>query len=705
MPRSLIAAAIVFVCASSARAQDFSVLRLNEIIAENSTEGPADVAGGSTDLIEILNTGDEILVLGRSDPKASIALSDTFALPETSLWTFRDGVRLLPGDSLLVFCDGNSCQDECEPHASFQIDSNGSEPITIWGPEVDGVRAVIDQVWLPPLRSNVSFGRRTDGVGPAPVPIAETFEYFGFFPPGSTSFGSCFSLPRTSCGSSCGPFERRFCEGRENTAPGNLEPRVTLVASSTHHPAAGEAVRLVAEVRDDDEPTPGNIAKVEIVYRVDSGEERTAVMTWDAATGVLPDLDGLAPGDPGFPALPLDRRTRWVGEIPGQPAGARIEFLLRVEDSEGLASTRPRAPCPPGEGPCDTDFGSPELGAECEHDPDSTSCEGTLGGVRYFPCDAWFSFLSGYEPPEELRGLVINEIVASQGSVLRDPSSVPSSPFCARANPPDYCCLPEDDVPPPPDCGFEDFIELYNAGDVPAPLGGLWLSDRLFEPRRWQFPPGAVLPPGEYAIVWLDGDGGRCPNPDLPIAERPCFWDCPDPNDLETQTYHASFSIDADGESITIFDARERGFGVLHGTDFVNLPFDSSASLCPNGDRDGVFLVTDLPTPRAANPGTDCEGNDEDDFRRGDASADCGVDITDGVFVLNHLFLGGAAPPCVDAADANDSGGLDLTDAIFILNYLFTGGATPPAPGPTTAGADPTEDGLEPCRYPACDGA
>ena len=44
-------------------------------------------------------------------------------------------------------------------------------------------------------------------------------------------------------------------------------------------------------------------------------------------------------------------------------------------------------------------------------------------------------------------------------------------------------------------------------------------------------------------------------------------------------------------------------------------------------------------------------------FLRGDATADGNLNLTDAVFTLNHLFLGGPAPDCADAADADDNGG------------------------------------------------
>ena len=88
-------------------------------------------------------------------------------------------------------------------------------------------------------------------------------------------------------------------------------------------------------------------------------------------------------------------------------------------------------------------------------------------------------------------------------------------------------------------------------------------------------------------------------------------------------------------------------------------------------------------------------------FRRGDANASGGVDLSDGIFILNWLFLGGTAPSCPAAADANADGGSDLSDGVFILNYLFLGGAAPTAPGPNSCGEDPFGRAAD-CNYDAC---
>ena len=86
-------------------------------------------------------------------------------------------------------------------------------------------------------------------------------------------------------------------------------------------------------------------------------------------------------------------------------------------------------------------------------------------------------------------------------------------------------------------------------------------------------------------------------------------------------------------------------------------------------------------------------------LRRGDADNNAVVNLTDAIFVLNALFLGGPQPDCADAADMDDSGVLNISDPVFLLESLFRGGAEVPAPGIVDCGADPTSDELR-CVVP-----
>ena len=83
-------------------------------------------------------------------------------------------------------------------------------------------------------------------------------------------------------------------------------------------------------------------------------------------------------------------------------------------------------------------------------------------------------------------------------------------------------------------------------------------------------------------------------------------------------------------------------------------------------------------------------------FIRGDANRDAAVDISDALFTLGYLFVSGAAPSCLDAADADDNGEIELTDAIVTLGQLFLneGPIAPPYP---SRGPDTTPDAFVDC--------
>ncbi|MFN0059759.1 MAG: hypothetical protein ACKVX7_14975 [Planctomycetota bacterium] len=90
-------------------------------------------------------------------------------------------------------------------------------------------------------------------------------------------------------------------------------------------------------------------------------------------------------------------------------------------------------------------------------------------------------------------------------------------------------------------------------------------------------------------------------------------------------------------------------------------------------------------------------------FRRGDVSDDGQIQINDAIQLLSHLFQGGPASVCPDAADLNDSGALDIADAVYSLSYLFLPGSPAPAqPGPTSCGEDPGVDALGVCNSAVC---
>ncbi len=68
-------------------------------------------------------------------------------------------------------------------------------------------------------------------------------------------------------------------------------------------------------------------------------------------------------------------------------------------------------------------------------------------------------------------------------------------------------------------------------------------------------------------------------------------------------------------------------------------------------------------------------------FVRGDADCTGAVGLSDAIVSLGSLFQGERLC-CAAATDVNDDGRLNLTDPVYLLNHLFTGGESPPSPFP-----------------------
>lgn len=63
-----------------------------------------------------------------------------------------------------------------------------------------------------------------------------------------------------------------------------------------------------------------------------------------------------------------------------------------------------------------------------------------------------------------------------------------------------------------------------------------------------------------------------------------------------------------------------------------------------------------------------------------------GPDILDITYLLNFLYRGGVAPPCMAEGDVNGNGAINILDVNYIILYLYKGGPAPvcgPDPWPT----------------------
>jgi hypothetical protein len=130
---------------------------------------------------------------------------------------------------------------------------------------------------------------------------------------------------------------------------------------------------------------------------------------------------------------------------------------------------------------------------------------------------------------------------------------------------------------------YDDWVEIYNAGEEPVDVRDMYLTRDLSQPQMWRIPgppdrpplddPTATMIPAKgFVIVWLDGQ-----TDDLGL--------------------HADFTLDADGDAIYLFAADGRT--LVDGFAFGPQSPDVSYGRVPDGGD--TLRYFGLPTPRAPN--------------------------------------------------------------------------------------------------------
>jgi len=150
-------------------------------------------------------------------------------------------------------------------------------------------------------------------------------------------------------------------------------------------------------------------------------------------------------------------------------------------------------------------------------------------------------------PPQFL--LVINEFMASNNNNIQDPQQQ-----------------------------YDDWIEIYNYGEDAVDIGGLYLTDDLADPTKWQIPDNdpamTAIAPSGHLLIWADGDTS---DPGL----------------------HANFKLDADGEEIALFESD--GTTMIDSVVFGEQTGDISYGRYPDGSDNWRYFGS--PSPAAENIG------------------------------------------------------------------------------------------------------
>jgi hypothetical protein len=147
--------------------------------------------------------------------------------------------------------------------------------------------------------------------------------------------------------------------------------------------------------------------------------------------------------------------------------------------------------------------------------------------------------------PITLKPVVINEWMANNNNILSDPA----------------------------DGQVHDWFELYNPNFAIVDLSGFYLTDKLSNKTMWQIPPGAVLSPYGFILVWADG-ALSSPGYDL----------------------HANFKLAKAGSSIGLFDPLGN---LVDAINYGPQQADVSQGRWPDGSPIIYFMT--FPTPKAPN--------------------------------------------------------------------------------------------------------
>ncbi len=122
-----------------------------------------------------------------------------------------------------------------------------------------------------------------------------------------------------------------------------------------------------------------------------------------------------------------------------------------------------------------------------------------------------------------------------------------------------------------------DYCELYNSSPAMVDMSGWGLSDNINWPRKWTFPQGTVIYPGEYKVVLLDKSASA---------------------GSDASRLHTSYGLSSlGGEIMTLSDSSGT---VLDRLYVPHVPTDYSYGRTLGA---GGFFYYDAPTPGAANTG------------------------------------------------------------------------------------------------------
>ena len=129
---------------------------------------------------------------------------------------------------------------------------------------------------------------------------------------------------------------------------------------------------------------------------------------------------------------------------------------------------------------------------------------------------------------------------------------------------------------------YDDWFEIYNAGEESVRLEGFYMTDKKDNLTKWQFPASDIeIVPGEHMIIWCD-------------------------EDQEQGTSHTNFKLSGSGEFVALVSPD--GVTVIDSISFPQQQSDISyGRLVDGGDEWGFF---ETPSPGAYNQVLNIDGEE-----------------------------------------------------------------------------------------------
>lgn len=128
---------------------------------------------------------------------------------------------------------------------------------------------------------------------------------------------------------------------------------------------------------------------------------------------------------------------------------------------------------------------------------------------------------------------------------------------------------------------YNDWVELYNAGDRIVQMTGFYLTDDPPNPQQWAFPEGVGIAAGDFLIVWCDAQ----------------------PEQGTSSELHTNFLLDRKRDDLQLWYYEDektcvRKDAVKWTQEQVK---DKSAQRVPDGNEESGAWVLATPTPEEPN--------------------------------------------------------------------------------------------------------